>query len=209
MGFLFPPLPDKKFDIIYADPPWDYAGKTQYDKTIIKDQNPQYKKNIFLSSSSFKYPTLKLSELLQINVSGIAEENSLLFMWSTNPHLDQAIQLGKRWGFEYKTVAFVWNKMKHNPGQYTLSYCELCLLFKRGKIPQPRGKRNVKQLIHSPRNEHSLKPDDARKGIESMFPTQKRIELFARKNVYGWENWGLDIFMGSIENMFDTSKVAK
>jgi len=51
-------------------------------------------------------------------------------MWVTNPHLAQGIELGKAWGFEYKTVAFVWDKMVHNPGQYTMSYCELCLVFK-------------------------------------------------------------------------------
>lgn len=56
-------------------------------------------------------------------------------MWVTNPHLAQGIELGRAWGFEYRTVAFVWDKMVHNPGQYTMSYCELCLVFKRGRIP--------------------------------------------------------------------------
>ena len=114
-------------------------------------------------------------------------------MWVTNPHLAQGIRLGEAWGFEYKTVAFVWDKMVHNPGQYTLSNCELCLLFKRGRIPKPRGARNVQQLIRSPRRKHSMKPDEVREKIVTMFPDQARIELFARDRVDGWSNWGLDV----------------
>ena len=189
----YSPFPNKQYDIILADPPWDYGGKVQYDKSIIKKNNPNYSNKIFMSSANFKYPTLKKKELMEIPVNDISKENCLLFMWTTNPHLEQAIQLGSYWGFEYKTVAFVWNKMAHNPGQYTLSYCELCLLFKRGKIPNPRGARNIKQLINSPRKRHSEKPQETIENIEKMFPCQNKIELFARKDVKGWDNWGLDI----------------
>jgi N6-adenosine-specific RNA methylase IME4 len=83
--------------------------------------------------------------------------------------------------------------MSHNPGQYTLSNCELCLLFKRGRIPRPRGARNVQQLIRSPRKAHSVKPIEVIQGIEKMFPSQERIELFARKKIKGWSAWGLDL----------------
>lgn len=114
-------------------------------------------------------------------------------MWVTNPHLEQGIALGKAWGFEYKTVGFVWDKMLHNPGQYTLSYCELCLIFKKGRIPRPRGARNVKQLVRVKRKKHSEKPIEVLKNIELMFPTQEKIELFARKKQPGWDSWGLDI----------------
>src|SRR5690606_6575642 len=93
-----------------------------------------------------------------------------------------------------KTVAFVWNKMVHNPGRYTLSYCELCLLFKRGRIPSPRGARNVKQLVNERRGEHSEKPAEVRRRIERMFPQQSKIELFARAQIKGWTAWGLDVF---------------
>ncbi len=114
-------------------------------------------------------------------------------MWTSNPHLAQAIELGKAWGFEYRTVAFVWDKGVHNPGKYTLSYCELCLLFKKGKIPMPRGARNIKQLVKVPRGKHSEKPKEVMAGIEAMFPQQKRIELFAREKVVRWRNWGLHL----------------
>jgi len=114
-------------------------------------------------------------------------------MWTTNPHLSQAVELGQAWRFEYKTVAFIWDKMNHNPGQYTLSNCELCLVFKRGRIPRPRGARNVQQLVRSPRKSHSEKPIEVIQAIEKMFPAQERIELFARRKTKGWSAWGLDV----------------
>lgn len=196
---IFPELPNKKFDIIYADPPWHYNGKMQFDKTSKSREEIDLSRKIFISSASFKYPTLKTGELIQIPIHKIAKDDCLLFMWTTNPHLAQAIRLGEAWGFEYKTVAFVWDKMNHNPGQYTLSNCELCLVFKRGRIPRPRGARNIQQLIRSPRKEHSEKPIEAIQAIEKMFPSQERIELFARRKTEGWSVWGIDILKESIE----------
>ena len=85
------------------------------------------------------YPTVPVSEMKTWDIASISEENCLLFMWSSSPHLDQAIQLGKSWGFRWATVAFVWDKQRLNPGFYTMSQCELCLVFRRGHIPKPRG----------------------------------------------------------------------
>ena len=157
------------------------------------------KKDIFISSACFKYPTIPTEHLKQLSVSQISKDDSLLFLWTTNPHLAQAIELGITWGFEYKTVAFVWNKKNHNPGHYTLSYCELCLLFKKGRIPTPRGARNVKQLVEVSRNGHSEKPIEVAQGIIKMFPHHSRIELFARDNKKGFDSWGLDILNQELE----------
>lgn len=202
---IYPKLPNKKFDIILADPPWHYNGKLQFDKSSKSKEKIDLSKKIFISSSSFKYPTLTTSELMKLPVSEISKDDCLLFMWTSNPHLAQAIELGKAWGFEYKTVAFVWDKMNHNPGQYTLSNCELCLLFKRGRIPRPRGARNIKQLVRSKRKEHSAKPIAIIQGIEKMFPTQERIELFARKKTKGWTEWGLDVYEESLDMVNEIS----
>lgn len=190
---FYPDLPDGKFQIIYADPPWDYGGKMQFDKSSIKGENEGWKRDIFISAANFKYPTVKTKDLKRIPIADISDDDCLLFMWVTNPHLAQGIELGTAWGFEYKTVAFVWDKMSHNPGQYTLSNCELCLVFKRGRIPRPRGARNIQQLVRLPRGEHSVKPDVVRDNIVKMFPTQRKIELFARSRAEGWEAWGLDV----------------
>jgi N6-adenosine-specific RNA methylase IME4 len=191
---IYPPLPKETYDIIYADPPWDYNGKMQYDKTSIKTNNVGFEKNIFISSAAFKYPTLKISELNELDVEAIAADDCLLFLWTTGPHFANSIAIGQTWGFEYKTVAFVWDKQIHNPGRYTLSQTEFCLVFKRGRIPTPRGARNVRQLIQAPRGIHSEKPKEVIKGITQMFPTQKKIELFARSKYEGWDSWGLEVF---------------
>lgn len=190
---FYPDLPEKKYDIIYVDPPWDYGGKLQFDKSSTSADKLEPGKKIFISSANFKYPTVKTKDLMKIPITDIAKDDCLLFMWVTNPHLAQGIELGKEWGFDYKTVAFVWDKMVHNPGQYTMSYCELCLVFKRGRIPKPRGARNIKQLLSSPRGKHSQKPLDVLHSIEKMFPTQDRVELFARHKPDNWDVWGLDV----------------
>ena len=177
------PFPKKKYSIIYADPPWDYKGQLQHTGSGGKDSGGAIR----------HYPTVPVSEMKTWDVTSISEENCLLFMWSSSPHLDQAIQLGKAWGFRWATVAFVWDKQRPNPGFYTMSQCELCLVFRRGKIPQPRGARNMRQLIQVKRTRHSEKPDTVRERIEKMFPQQSKIELFARKRHQGWDAWGLEI----------------
>ena len=192
---IYPKLPNKRFDVIYADQPWHYNGKLQFDKSSKSKENIDFSRKIFISSATFKYPTLKTQELMEIPVHKIAKDDCLLFMWTSNPHLAQAVELGKAWGFEYKTVAFIWDKMNHNPGQYTLSNCELCLVFKRGRIPKPRGARNIQQLVRSPRKEHSEKPVEVIRAIAKMFPNQERIELFARRKTKGWSAWGLDMLI--------------
>ena len=190
---MYPRLPDKKYQVIYADPPWDYGGKMQYDKTVIKCENEGFEKKIFLSSAEFKYPTIKLKDLKKLDVASISDEDCILFMWTTGPQMANSIELGEAWGFEYKTIAFVWDKMVHNPGRYTLSQTEFVLAFKKGKFPQPRGARNVRQMVTVHRGAHSVKPTEVIDGITKMFPEQEKIELFDRSNHLGWDNWGLEI----------------
>ena len=178
----FPALPVREFDIIYADPPWDYKGQLQHAGPGSADTGGAVR----------HYPTVTLTDLKTLDVKNIAAQDSLLFMWATSPHLDQAIELGKSWEFDWATVAFVWDKIRVNPGFYTLSQCELCLVFKRGRIPRPRGARDVRQLVSAKRGLHSQKPEEVRKRIERMFPEQRRVELFARHTVPGWYSWGLE-----------------
>lgn len=83
--------------------------------------------------------------------------------------------------------------MVHNPGQYTLSQTEQVLIFKHGRIPRPRGARNMRQLVTIHRGKHSEKPEKVASRITNMFPTQKKIELFSRREREGWDTWGLDV----------------
>ena len=171
------------FEIIYADPCWNYAGRSQHG-------------NVQANASALDhYNTMTTEYLKRLSVPSICARNCLLFMWTSSPHLEQALSLMKAWGFDYKTIAFVWYKEKTNPGYYTMSQCEICLVGKKkgGKIPGPRGARNVRQFLSEMRGEHSAKPAEIRKRIEQMFPEQKKIELFARQKMEGWDVWGNEV----------------
>ena len=181
-----------KFEIIYCDPPWDYKGQKQHNGKGGKDTG----------SASTHYGTLKLKQLKTIPVNEIAADDSLLFMWVTSPHLDQGIDLIRAWGFKYSTIGFVWNKVRVNPSFYTMSQCEICLIAKKGRIPKPRGARNIRQYIEEKRGKHSKKPEQTRKRIEDMFPTQSKIELFARRPCDGWYYWG-----NEVNSNFDLNKI--
>lgn len=108
----------------------------------------------------------------------------------SKPDVKEGIEVMEAWGFKYATIAFIWHKQRTNPGHYTMSECEICLVGKRGTIPTPRGARNVRQFLSEMRGKHSAKPNEIRTRIETMFPTQNKVELFARKNVLGWDAWG-------------------
>lgn len=179
----FPLFPAKEYEILLADPPWDYKGQSQHAGSGEK----------LTGGAMSHYPTVTLSSLKQLPVSDICAPDALLFMWVTNPHLDQGIDLLKAWGFQYATVAFVWDKQVTNPGYYTLSQCELCLVGKRGRIPRPRGSRSIRQFVSVKRGAHSEKPEEVRHRIEAMFPSQSKIELFARKVTSGWDAWGNEV----------------
>lgn len=178
----FPDFPEGEFDIIYADPPWDYKGQLQHNGS----GRPT------TGGAEAHYQTITLKDLKGLDVKSIAAPNCLLFMWSTSPHLDQAIALGNAWGFNWGTVAFVWDKERVNPGYYTMSQCELCLAFKTGCIPKPRGSRSERQLVRAPRSAHSKKPEEVRTRIAAMFPWARKIELFAREKTRNWETWGTE-----------------
>ena len=169
-----------KYSVLYADPPWDYDGHTQHT-------NGSFKEGM---SAIDHYNTMTLQQLKELNIKDKAEKDAVLFLWTSSPHLPQAIDLMKAWGFDYKTIAFVWDKQKTNPGYYTLSQVEICLVGKRGKFPTPRGSRKERQFLSELRGVHSKKPDEIRNRISRMFPTQKKLELFARQSSEGWDVWG-------------------
>ena len=180
---IFSPFPRGPFQVIYADPPWDYKGQSQHNGAGGE----------LTGCAMTHYPTITYKMLADLPVTQLADNDCLLFMWSSSPHLDQAIELGKAWGFQWATIGFVWDKQRVNPGYYTMSQCELCLVFKRGRIPHPRGKRNVRQFLSKKRAAHSAKPEEVRQRIDEMFPDQDKIELFARSYADGWKSWGIDL----------------
>lgn len=181
-------LPPGPFDIIYADPPWSYSGDGLWDPSKVGG------KRVPVHSSAVRnYETMHVRDIAAMPVGDIAADDSLLFIWVTSPCLPEGLAVLSAWGFKYATVAFVWDKERINPGYYTLSQCELCLVAKRGRIPRPRGARNIRQLHHEKRTIHSRKPDEIAHRIEQMFPEQRKIELFARRPRDGWAVWGNEV----------------
>jgi len=168
----------KTYDIIYMDPPWRYNSKLQSGSRQ-QDLTEQY-------------PTMSNHELKQLPINELTNKDSLIYMWVTSPFLAAGIEIAEHWGFEYKTVAFVWDKQMFNPGSYTVGATEQVLVFKKkgGKIPKPRGTRNERQFLSEKRRQHSRKPDEIRHRIERMHPTQSRLEMFARTSTQGWDVWG-------------------
>lgn len=176
----------KKYQIIYADPPWDYGGRTL--------QN-QLKKDYSVNDH---YPTMKTDELCNLPVKDLADKDCLLFMWVTYPHLENAFKLINSWGFKYSTVAFEWfkthksGKPTHFMGAWVVGGAiEICLLAKRGSVK--RISKKVKRLIISERKQHSKKPEEARKRIVELVGNLPRCELFARQKTEGWDVWGNEV----------------
>ena len=177
-------IPNKKYAIIYADPPW------QYNSRIHNVHNESKAENF--------YPTLSTEELIKIDIQSISDDNCLLFIWASGPFFHHAIRLGEGWGFKYITVGFVWDKINQVVGSYTMSSCEFCLIFKKGTIPKPRGERNISQFLSCKKGQHSVKPLEIKHRIQKMFPEQDKIELFARPGLLkyindNWDYWGNEV----------------
>ena len=175
-------LPNKKYGVIYADPPWSF--KTYSEKG--KDRSPEK-----------HYPVLSIADIIRLPVDRIAKNNAVLLMWVVDPLLDQAFKVIDAWGFKYKTVGFTWAKSnKTKPGFFTgLGYWtrgnpEMCLLATKGK--PKRLSKSVPQLVIDQRREHSKKPDIMYKHIENLLEGPY-IELFARQKVSGWDAWGNEV----------------
>jgi len=179
-------LPDKKYNIIYADPPWFYNKR-----------NPQNKTRFGIGAEGH-YSLMTKEELLALPVENIAADNCALFLWATGPRLDLAIEIMADWGFAYRTIGFTWMKLNKSgkglffgTGYYTKHNAELCLLGIKGKMKPISNK--VSQAILEPLMQHSRKPDIVRCRIVELFGDLPRIELFARRRVEGWDAWGKEI----------------
>jgi N6-adenosine-specific RNA methylase IME4 len=170
------PLPqDRKYPIIYADPPWKFLL-----------WNPDTADR----SAEYHYPCMETTEICEINVP--AAPDAVLFLWTTSPHLPEAFEVIEAWGFEYVTN-IVWLKDKIGLGGWVRNQHELLLICRRGDMPTPLPANRPSSVIQAPRREHSRKPDAAYTLIEGMYPELPKIELFARNTRPGWDVWGNEV----------------
>ena len=186
-------LPNKKYNIIYADPAWKHKDKRQ---------NPDSDRPTKYGGIYGRYDVMDTKDICNLPINKIADENCMLFMWVTFPNLQKGLDVIKAWGFDYRTLGFSWiklNKKNEKPffgiGYYTKSNCECCLIGVKGK---PIVVDNtISSVLMTPRERHSKKPDIVRDKIVQLCGDLPRIELFARERAEGWDAWGNDPALAS------------
>lgn len=171
-------LPSNKYRVLYADPPWSYNDKC--------DEG-----SVQAGGCERHYPTMTLTELCALPVCDLTDADAVLFLWATSPMLPEALKVISAWGFAYK-ASFIWDKVKHNMGHYNSVRHELLLICTKGSC-LPDSKVLIDSVQSIERTEHSVKPEDFRLIIDSLYTIGKRIELFARKKTEGWDTWGNEL----------------
>lgn len=166
---------DKKYKIIYADPPWEYKRD---------------------DSRGLPYEGMTAYQISRLPVECISDDDCVLFIWIVSAKMPDALKVIESWGFTYKTIAFCWvkttseNKLAWGMGEWTRSNIELCLIATKGR--PKRVNADVQQVIKADRKEHSRKPDIVRDEIIRLCGDLPRIELFARRQAIGWDVFGND-----------------
>ena len=174
---------EKKYQIIYADPPWSYSNGTVPSGGVNKH-----------------YSTMHIDDICSIKVP--SDKNAILFLWATTALLPEALRVIDSWGFTYKS-SLVWDKIKRGVGYWFIGQHEFLLVGVKGKVSPPPQSKRILSVFKSKREGHSKKPDQIRKLIEDWYPDCTRLEMFARydkqNNLYGenifdkWDVWGNEV----------------
>ena len=179
-------IEQKKYKIIYADPPWNYGSKSAINNSNGNDIKPL----------SDHYVTMRLNEMKHLPIKSMIDDDAACFMWVTDSHLDEAIELFKAWGFKYKTIAFNWIKTTSkgnyckNIAPWTMKSSEVCLMGTKGAMTKYKKVNNIESLVIAERTKHSKKPEEVRRRIELLFGDLPRLEMFARIATDGWDVFG-------------------
>jgi N6-adenosine-specific RNA methylase IME4 len=169
----------KKYQIIYADPPWELKAGPH----SLHDKNER--------SRPLVYPTMSLEDIKWLNVPSIIATDSVLFLWTTNKYIEQSYSIARAWGFTPSTM-LVWCKKPKGRGlggTFGIS-TEYLLFARRGSLKAKE--RHWSTWFEAKRGLHSQKPSIARALIEKCFSGEK-LELFAREKSLGWDVWGNEV----------------
>ena len=186
----------KKYQIIYADPAWNYNSRMALGKGAAKSSAEDY------------YNVMSIEDIMGLPIKEISAKDCILFIWVTMPKLNEVFKVIDAWGFEYKTCAFVWVKRNKvyckernlkrggiddfmGQGRWVRQNAELCLLATKGSPKRISAK--VRQVIYQPIQEHSKKPNEVRERIVELVGDLPRVELFAREKHEGWDAWGNEV----------------
>lgn len=169
-------LPDRKFNVIVADPEWrwePWSRETGMDR-----------------AADNHYPTSVTEVIAARDVPSIAADDCVLWLWATIPMLPHALTVMAAWGFDYVSH-YAWGKDKIGMGYWSREKHELLLIGTCGKIPCPAPGTQWDSLISAPRGSHSEKPEAFLEMIEAYFPNLPKIELNRRGSArLGWDVWG-------------------
>lgn len=165
----------KKYDIIYADPPWRYDFSNSKSRKI---EN--------------QYPTMTIDEICSLDVKNITNKDCILYIWATAPKLLEALKVINAWGFEYKTQA-IWDKEIIGMGYWFRGQHEILIVATKGKVSPPEQKLRVSSVIKEKRTKHSKKPIYIRSLIEMWYPNYNKLEMFARESGEKWDVWGNEV----------------
>lgn len=167
------PLPqDRKYPVIYADPPWQYDFSPSDDRSVENH-----------------YPTMDIDAITALPVEALATPDAMLFLWAPPSFIKKGIAVLEAWGFELAS-SMVWDKGKIGTGIYFRQQHEYLLLGKRGQPITPRPGSQPASVLRADRGAHSEKPVEAYEIIEAMYPGLPRIELFSRSPREGFDAWG-------------------
>ena len=194
-------VPLFKYRVIYADPCWSYENWSEAGTH---------------KNASAHYDCMTTDEIKALNVGHLASRECVLFLWVTNPMLDQGLEVMKAWGFKYKAVGFTWVKptkqglkpknnrpipddfnWRMNLGYWTRQNTEMCLIGVTGDIARNESAKDVRELIVAPLSDHSQKPQETYERIERLVGGPY-IELFARNEREGWDSFGNEVGKYSI-----------
>jgi N6-adenosine-specific RNA methylase IME4 len=165
-----PPLPEGPFRVLAVDPPWSY---------VKRPDDPSHR-------GACPYPCLSAEEIAGLPVPSLAHEDAVLWLWATNAHLPDAFGVLRAWGFEHKTV-LTWVKDRMGTGDWLRGQTEHCLMAVRGRPAVTLTSQTT--VIQGPLREHSRKPTEFYRLVESLCPGSK-VELFAREVRPGWAAHG-------------------
>jgi N6-adenosine-specific RNA methylase IME4 len=166
----------KKYNVIYADPPWDV-------KKIVRKVRPNQTKEL-------DYPTMKLDDIKSLDVNSVCEPNCVLFLWTTHSYLPKSFEVMSAWGFKYQRT-ITWDKSN---GMCLFGFhhrTEFLLFGYKGKIEMYPRRKAFPTIICAKSDFHSQKPQIFRELIEPF--GDKRLEMFARIKPLGWDVWGNEV----------------
>jgi N6-adenosine-specific RNA methylase IME4 len=180
----------RRYRTIVADPPWDHSDGTGRHlgerKHRLTDAQRERAPESHLTY--MPYSCMSLEDICALPVSGMAERDAHLYLWTTNRYLRDAYYVAEAWGFSpVKPLVWVKQPMGFMGGTFTSSV-EFVLFSRRGSLPHTSA-RAGRQWWLWPRGEHSAKPEAFMDIVEQVSPGPY-LEMFARRQRLGWDTWG-------------------